>query len=84
MQTTPVKILVLAVKGGTGKSTGTAGLGTALSARGVWVGLMDLDILGANPDQHGYPEAQPGLDIWLVFAEGTAPSYPCTIDNFVE
>ncbi len=42
------KILCLAVKGGTGKSTVTAFLGKALLARGFRVGFLDLDLSGAN------------------------------------
>ena len=42
------KILILAVKGGTGKSTVTAGLAQALKTMGLRVGLMDLDLSGAN------------------------------------
>lgn len=61
------KILVLAVKGGTGKSTVTAGLGKALAAKGLRVGLMDLDISGANlPAALGMSEPFPHPEVDLT------------------
>jgi len=45
------KLLVLSGKGGVGKSTMTAQLGFALAARGLRVGLLDVDICGPSLPQ---------------------------------
>jgi len=42
------KIAVLALKGGVGKSSVVAGLGSALVEKGYKVGFVDLDITGSN------------------------------------
>lgn len=42
------KILILAIKGGVGKSTICAGLGLALKRLGYMVGFLDVDVSGAN------------------------------------
>lgn len=45
------KVLVLSGKGGVGKSTMSAQLGFALAARGLRVGLLDVDICGPSIPQ---------------------------------
>lgn len=73
------KVLICAVKGGTGKSTTTAGLGKALLARGLRVGFMDLDISGANlPAALGIPEPfpYPRVDVEL------GKMYPIEYDGY--
>jgi len=58
-------IAIFSIKGGTGKSTIAAGLGTALRDRGLRVGLADFDYYGSNlPTALGIPEPFPyvGLD----------------------
>lgn len=73
------KILIMAVKGGTGKSTTTAGLAKALKAKGLRVGLMDLDIAGANlPTALGMKEPFPLVDVDV--AKGT--KFPVKWDGY--
>jgi len=58
-------IAIFSIKGGTGKSTIAAGLGTALRDSGLRVGLADFDYYGSNlPTALGIPEPFPyvGLD----------------------
>lgn len=58
-------IAIFSIKGGTGKSTITAGLGTALRDNGFRIGFADFDYYGSNlPTALGIPEPFPyvGLD----------------------
>jgi ATP-binding protein involved in chromosome partitioning len=62
-----LKILVLAVKGGVGKSTVSAGLGCALSNKGFKVGFLDIDISGSNlPAALGMKEPFPHPEVDIV------------------
>jgi ATP-binding protein involved in chromosome partitioning len=58
------KILVLALKGGTGKSTVTARLGLALKDKGFKIGYLDCDLSGATlPTALGIPEPFPHPEV---------------------
>jgi len=56
----------MSIKGGVGKSTTTAGLALALRNKMYRVGLMDIDLSGANlPSALGIPEPWPALELDL-------------------
>lgn len=58
------KILILALKGGTGKSTICAHLGLALKDQGLKIGYLDCDLSGANlPLALGIPEPFPHPEV---------------------
>lgn len=58
------KIFVLALKGGTGKSTVTARLGLALKEKGFRIGYLDCDLSGATlPTALGIPEPFPHPEV---------------------
>ncbi len=57
-------IVIFAIKGGVGKSTVTAGLGTALRDNGFRVGFADFDYYGSNlPTALGIPEPFPYVEL---------------------
>ncbi|MBA7682984.1 Iron-sulfur cluster carrier protein [subsurface metagenome] len=57
-------IVIFAIKGGVGKSTVTAGLGTALRDNGFRIGFADFDYYGSNlPTALGIPEPFPYVEL---------------------
>ncbi|MDD5510443.1 MAG: P-loop NTPase [Dehalococcoidales bacterium] len=70
------KILLLAVKGGTGKSTTTVGLGKALGSKGFHIGFLDIDLSGANlPMALGMQEPLPHVPVDMIKEKMLAVKY---------
>jgi ATP-binding protein involved in chromosome partitioning len=62
------KIMVLSGKGGVGKSTVSAGLALTLARRGMYVGIMDIDITGPNiPKMMGLEDAELHVEEGQIF-----------------
>ena len=63
--TEPMKVLVLSLKGGTGKTTVCLGIARALRDRGKKVGLLDVDIHASALPRALHLEQDPGYDTML-------------------